>query len=53
MELSTLVPAGVPRRLSRLKRRIGAIVSEGPLLFLGVVLAVALLFRIVVGLAKG
>lgn len=53
MELSDLVPAGVPRGLARLGWRIRRILSEGPLLFLGVVLGIALLFRVVIAWAKG
>lgn len=52
MDLSDLVPAGVPRGLSRLRRRIAGTVSEGPFLFLGVVLGIALTFRVAIGWAK-
>ncbi len=52
MELSDLVPARVPRGLARLGWRIRRIVSDGPFLFLGVVLGIALIFRVALGWAK-
>jgi hypothetical protein len=44
-----LLPAGVPRRLLVLRAHIAAFLDGAPLRFLGIVLAVALGFRLVIG----
>jgi len=47
-----LLPAGVPRSLRHLPRRIAGIFEGAPVLFLGVVLGIALVFRLGIGLLR-
>jgi hypothetical protein len=46
---SNLLPAGVVVRLNRTRRRIAAALEGVPLLFVGIVLGVTLLFRLGIG----
>ena len=47
-----LLPAGVPRSLRHLPRRIAGVFEGAPVLFLGVVLGIALVFRLGIGLLR-
>ena len=47
-----LLPAGVPRSLRHLPRRIAGVFVGAPVLFLGVVLGIALVFRVGIGLLR-
>ena len=52
MHSPTWLPAGVPPGLTRLRAHIAAFFAGAPLLFLGVVLGIAVVFRLAVGAVK-
>jgi hypothetical protein len=47
-----ILPAGVPRGLSRLRLRIGHFFGEAPILFIGLVVGIAVVFRLGLGVVK-
>jgi len=47
-----LLPAGLPRSFIRMRHRIAAFLGEAPILFVGVVLGVAVLFRLAIDVVR-
>lgn len=47
--LMKMLPAGVPGRFVQVRHRMAAFLHDAPLLFIGVVIAIAVLFRVTVG----
>lgn len=47
-----LLPAGLPRGFVRMRHRIAAFLGEAPLLFVGVVIGIAVLFRLAIGIVR-